>query len=73
MKQLNLNDIYSDNNLLKVYKYSEENKERIKVPSNHKNFTHDVYENTGNKTLTEKWIYTYAGSTGWVNHKDDNS
>lgn len=74
MRQLNLTDIKESNpNKMKVFIYKDENKDKIKVPSDHPNFTHDVYENMENKTKNGKWVYRYTGSTGWVNDYDNNS
>ena len=73
MKQLNLKNIYENNPyMMKVFKYKRENKEQIRVPSEHPNWKYDVYENTGNQTKSGKWIYAYAGSTGLVNEYDTN-
>ena len=67
MKQLNLTDTKENNPYkMKVFIYRDENKDKIKVPSDHPNFEFDVYENTGNQTKDGKYIYTYAGSWGWV-------
>ena len=74
MKQLNLADIKENNPYqMKFFLYKKENKEKIRVPSDHPNFTYDVYENMGNKTPAGKFIYAYTGSTGLVNDYDNNS